>query len=266
MIKLAIRDDDMNYFTKVEDVEFIYRDIADFPVSFAVIPNVLDVSTKGACPETNGNTVPQWIGNNHELVSWVKGRLCNGTIDVLLHGNYHSYKIINGKRFAEMQWRDETNLKEEIRRWRNSLEELFGYSISVFVAPSNKVSRYGIQCIADNGMHYSGIVPIQFQRAATLRNLGNYAKRWYFRIKDQLPYPNVLEYSDHKELNACLMQGYKYLVQMFHYCQRINSPMAVNVHYWHLRDNIKERKQLVDFVKYALDNGAIPATLSELLK
>lgn len=40
MIPIAIRDDDMNYFTKVEDIEFVYKDFNKFHVSFAVIPAV----------------------------------------------------------------------------------------------------------------------------------------------------------------------------------------------------------------------------------
>lgn len=47
MVKLAIRDDDANFFTKVEDIEFVYKDFEGFPISFAVVPHVMDVSTKG---------------------------------------------------------------------------------------------------------------------------------------------------------------------------------------------------------------------------
>lgn len=46
MVKLAIRDDDANFFTKVEDIEFVYKDFEGFPISFAVVPHVMDVSTK----------------------------------------------------------------------------------------------------------------------------------------------------------------------------------------------------------------------------
>lgn len=34
MVKLAIRDDDANFFTKVEDIEFVYKDFEGFPISF----------------------------------------------------------------------------------------------------------------------------------------------------------------------------------------------------------------------------------------
>ena len=266
MVKLAIRDDDMNFFTKVEDIEEVYREIPDFPVSFAVIPTVTDVSTVGKCPDTRGNTEPRWVGDNDKLVVWLKQKLSQGQTDVLFHGITHGYKFIEGKRYAEMQWRKEPDLAEKIGMIKSQMETLFGYPMNVFVAPSNKISKYGIQCVSANGMNFSGLVPITFDREMTPRNLMNYTRRWFLRAKDRLPYPDVLQYSDHKEMNACLLQGYDYLVKMFHYCEKKNSPMAVNVHYWHLRDYPQERAMLMDFVKYALNHGAIPSTMSDLLK
>ena len=43
MVKLIIRDDDCNFFTRPEDLEHVYRSISDFPVTFAVVPEVTDV-------------------------------------------------------------------------------------------------------------------------------------------------------------------------------------------------------------------------------
>ena len=266
MIKIAIRDDDMNFFTRISDVEKVYEPIKGFPVSFAIIPTVTDVSTQGRCSDTCGNKLPRWIGDNQDLVAWLKEIIHNGQADALLHGITHSYKFIEGKRYAEMQWRKEPELKEIIREQKERLSDLLDYQISVFVAPSNRISLYGLKCVADNGMHYSGIVPINFQREFSSRNISNYMKRWYYRVKDRLPYPNVMEYSDHKEINACLMQGYDYLIRMFQFCERINSPMAVNVHYWHLRDSEKEREDLFRFVDYAFNHGAEAVTISDLLK
>lgn len=266
MIKLAIRDDDLNYFSKVKDVVGVYKEISFCPVSFAVIPTVTDVSTKGRCLDTRGNITPRWVGDNTELVDWLKDELSKRQADVLLHGITHEYKFFGGNRYAEMQWRNEPNLAEEISMQKERLSNLLNYPITVFVAPSNKISKYGMRAVSSSGMHYSGIVPSDFQRDLTIRNMGNYIKRWFYRAKDNLPYPAVMQYSDHREVNACLMQGYDYLIKMFHYCEKNNYPMAVNVHYWHLRDNGNERKQLSRFIDYALKHKAIPTTMSELLK
>lgn len=43
--------------------------------------------------------------------------------------------------------------------------------------------------------------------------------------------------------------------------------MAINVHYWHLRDNPVELEMLRKFVmEYALPKGAVPTRLSDLFK
>ena len=105
MVKIVIRDDDVCYFTEPDDLEFVYKDISLFPVSFAVVPKVTDLSTKGKCPETKGNQVPRYIGDNDNLVNWLKDKLKKTECDVLMHGITHQYKFIDGKRYPEMEWR-----------------------------------------------------------------------------------------------------------------------------------------------------------------
>lgn len=266
MVKLAIRDDDMNFFTKVEDIELVYKDFGCFPISFAVIPSVLDVSTKGACPDTKGNTIPRYVGDNHQLVEWLKNKLKNGECDVLLHGINHSYKYIDGVRYAEMQWRDkEPDLKTSIDGWKQTLSNLFDYPITCFVAPSNKITKYCLQTVETCGLNFSGIVPMKFNERFTMKNICNYIHRWVFRAVTRLPYPGVYQYSWHKEVNACLLQSYEYLVKMFDYCNKHNLPMAINVHYWALRDRPQELDMLLRFVQYAREKGAIPSKISDII-
>lgn len=266
MVKLAIRDDDMNYFTKVEDIEHIYKDFEGFPITYAVIPEVLDVSTKGACSDTKGNTTPRFIGDNKELVEWVKAKLAKGECDVLMHGINHNYKYIDGVRRAEMQWRDkEPNLKQTILHWKKNLSELFDYDITCFVAPSNRISKYCLSIVEDCGLNFSGIVPMKYNERSTLRNICNYIHRWVFRAITRLPYPGVYKYSGHKEINACLLQSYEYLVKMYEYCHKHNLPMVINVHYWALRDKPKDYDALFHFIKYAKSQGAIPAKLTDIM-
>ncbi len=268
MVKLIIRDDDVSYFTCPNDLREVYaaEEFNGFPISFAAIPMVMDISTKAACPETKGNTVPQWIGKNNPLVDYLSNLASHGLADILLHGITHSYKVDDGKRLAEMQWRDEPDLEDKICEYRSRMSQLFAYPVSVFVAPSNKISRYGIRAIAANGMNYSGIIPITFDRDVSFRSVYNYVRRWWSRWFVGLPYPGVMDYGDHREMNACTLQGYDYLVKMYCYCEKHGYPMAVNVHYWHLRDHPSELQELIRFVAFAREQGAVPAKLSDVLK
>lgn len=268
MVQLVIRDDDMNFFTKVEDIEFVYKDFGDFPISFAVIPHVLDVSTIGACPDTKGNITPKDVADNIKLVEWIKERLKDKTCDVLLHGINHNYKYFGNVRKAEMQWRDsQFDLCSQIKHEKERLSVLFDYKISCFVAPSNKITKYCLKQVTDADLDFSGIVPIKPNVDFTVGNLFNYLRRWWVRLFYKIPYPGVLKYNNHKEVNACLLQSYDYLVSMYNYCEKHNLPMAINVHYWHLRDNPVELEMLRKFVmEYALPKGAVPTRESDLFK
>lgn len=265
MVKLIIRDDDANFFTLPKDIEEAYAEIIDFPVSFAVVPMVVDVI--GGCPETKGNTTPMFIGKNYELVNYLKKRAQEGSCDILLHGIYHEYKYPNGVKTPEMLWREsETeNLTELIAQNKKTLEDLFGLPINCFVAPSNKIKLRGIEAVYKNNMHYSGIIPITFDRDFSFKSVINYIRRWGFRVLKGMPYPGVINYGTHVELNACNRTSYVFLVKMFHYCDKHNLPMAINVHYWHIRDNKEHYKEFFDFIKYAIAHGAKPARMRDCL-
>lgn len=267
MIKIAIRDDDMNFFTKVEDVKKIYKDFNNFPISYAVVPYVIDVSTKGTCTDTKGNVVPKDVADNLELVEWIRCGLKKGTCDILLHGINHNYKFSSdGVKMAEMLWRDnEPNLECLLRGEKERLSKLFGYPINCFVAPSNKITKYCLNQVAKAGLNFSGIIPMKPNVNYTIKNMINYVRRWVLRFFYKLPYPGVLVYDNHKEVNACILQTYDYLVRMFDFCSKHNYPMVINVHYWYLRDNPAELEKLRKFVmEYAIPKGAIPTRLSDL--
>ena len=265
MVRLIIRDDDCNFFTRPKDIEKVYSPIPDFPVSFAVVPSVTDVC--GGCPETKGNVIPKRVGENALLVNYLKERFESGRCDILLHGISHGYKFApNGSKTPEMIWREnEKDLQETIKFNKEYLEELFSISIKCFVAPSNHIMKNGVRAIYKNGLNYSGIIPVSFQRDFSICAISNYIRRMWVRATKRLPYPAVLDYKTHKELNACNTTNIDYLKKMFQYCQIIDSPMAINVHYWHMREFPDLYKGFFDFVKYAIDNGAIPSRMRDCL-
>lgn len=264
-MKIIIRDDDANFFTQPEDIQTAYSEIPDFPVSFAVVPMVVDVI--GGCPETKGNITPRFIGDNTEITTYLRNRAKESSCDVLLHGIYHQYKFPNGVKTPEMIWREtETlNLEEEIGLNKQRLEKLFDLNINCFVAPSNRIMKRGIQAVYKNGMHYSGIIPIGFERDISFKSIKNYMLRWAIRSIKGIAYPGILDYGTHLELNACNQINFNYLKKMFEYCQHHDAPMAINVHYWHIRDNKEHYRGFFDFIKYALDNGAEPARMRDCL-
>lgn len=263
MVKLIIRDDDCNYFTRPEDLNYVYRSIPDFPISFAVVPDVTDVA--GGCPETHGNTIPHYVGDNIQLIEYLKGKLHSGKCDVVLHGICHGYLYkSSGEKIPEMIWRDEDPLlSETIGKWKSTFEELFDYPIKCFVAPSNQIMKNGIRAVYSNGMNFSGIIPLSFKRNLSIKSLYNYVYRWGVRTVNGFPYPGILDYGTHLELNATNRISFAFLKKMYGYCSKHNLPLSINVHYWHIRDNEELYKGFFDFIKYALSDGAVPTKLSD---
>lgn len=266
MVKLVIRDDDCNFFTNPEDLKSVYERIPHFPISFAVVPMVTDVI--GGCPETHGNTTPRYVGDNKALVDYLHEKLENQQCDVCLHGITHGYHFTKkGVKIPEMQWREieDSEIESKISYYKNDFEGLFGIPITCFVAPSNRLMRKGTQAVYRNGLNYSGIIPIDFERDFTVSSIKNYTKRIFIRATKGVPYPGILDYGTHKEFNACNNTKFDYLKSMFHYCQKLDSPMAINVHYWHIRDYPELYKGFFDFIHYAMDHGAVPARMRDCI-
>ena len=264
MIKLAIRDDDLNAFTKLKDIVKLYEPIGKFPISFAVIPYVTDVL--GGCPETKGNKTPCPLDSNEEIVSWLRESLSNKKCDVLLHGITHEYHFDRkGGKIPEMVWRNGDNVVKAISDSKAYLQALLNCKITCFVAPNNIISKQSLDAVVRNDLDFSGIIPVGFQRGFTFRNVSNYCKRFIVRGLYNIQYPGVLDYGNHLEINACGLRSLDYLKKIFDYCQKKKLPMVLNVHYWNLRDNVENRNMLFEFVKYALDNNANPSVLSKIL-
>lgn len=264
-MKLIIRDDDCNYFTRPEDLESVYSQIPDFPVTFAVVPTVTDLN--GGCPETKGNKTPRSVGDNKELVSYLRKKYNEGKCDIVMHGITHGYKYDeNGTKVPEMIWRNSDSLLDSlIRKGKSELESIFEIPIGIFVAPSNRVEVNTIQSIVNNDLHFSGIVAIKFNRQFNTRSIVNYLKRLFVRATTGFAYPGVLNYGDHLELNANNHINYDYLVKLFRYCDKHNYPLAINVHYWHIRDNKELYNDFFNFIKYAIEHGAVPSRMRDVL-
>ena len=265
MVKIAIRDDDANFFTKIEDLELVYPKIDKFPVSFAVVPMITDVL--GGCPETKGNSTPRDIRDNKDLVSWLRQKVELGECDVLLHGLTHEYKFDStGNKIPEMIWRSgDEELENQLSEWKSIFHSLFGCAINCFVAPCNRISKDALKVVSKTGLNYSGIVPISFDRDYTIKNICNYIKRFTLRAITGLPFPGVMDYSDHKEINACELRSLDYLVKMYKWCDKHKQPLVVNVHYWDLRDNSEQLITLMSFMDFCEKNGCVPTTVSSLL-
>ena len=184
-----------------------------------------------------------------------------------MHGITHEYKYENGHKIAEMLWRSKENgkeLKKQLSEAKVSLEKAINLPVNCFVAPHNDIDRVGIKSLPV-GMDYSGIVSIPFNRNYKIKDIKNYLTRCWYRMRYRIQYPGILDYGTHKELNACTVRNYDVLVKIYSLCKKHGYPMAINVHYWHIRDYPERYNDFFRFIHYAIQDGAIPSRMRDCL-
>jgi len=267
MVKVAIRDDDTNYFTDVESFYKAYKGLETIPISVGVVPWVSGYN--GDCPESSGIDSGCYydVADNRDLVAFLSNGINAGRIEVLLHGVTHEYHFNNGRKIAEMEWRElQGALPSKLLAARQHLERLTNSSVRWFVPPSNIIHKNGLKAVVSAGMNLSGIISLKMDRGLSLQSFVNYLLRWLYRGIYGYPYPAVLEYARHSELNACRMASYEYLKGMFDLCRKYGHPMVVNTHYWDLRDNRTKRDMLARFVDYADGYNADFILMSDIVQ
>jgi len=202
---------------------------------------------------------------NTVLVEFLRNSIKKGKYEILLHGITHEYQRIGSKLVPEMLWKDKDTLMSGIREGKSYLESVLHCNIKTFVAPSNKINQKGICAIEKIGLNFSGII-YNCDRRLNNKYLINYFKRWSFRLFKGYPYPGLLDYGSHKEINACRLESFSYLWKLYQLCKNSKLPMVINTHYWHLNKNKDVRTIFWQFIHRALTDGAEPVLLERCIE
>jgi hypothetical protein len=141
--KLAfiIRDDDISFFSALNMVETVHRTAMKrrFPISFSVIPEHHCSANPNTPPAMRTSDVRRQVGENAELVGFLKGLHDRGMAEMMQHGCAHT-------EVRTQYWRSEfdglssieTNAR--VARGREILRRAFGCSATTFVAPQEHLT------------------------------------------------------------------------------------------------------------------------------
>lgn len=147
-MNLYIRDDDTSYFTKKEELDFAFSEIWKYgPVNLAVIP--FSVYTENHGLQNSYKQIPSkeyFIGDNKELVTYLKRLIKENKVQIMLHGFNHYYLPSSEKKypFGIPEFIFSNNQREKIELGKNALENLFEIEIRWFIPPSNALTRHTI--------------------------------------------------------------------------------------------------------------------------
>jgi len=193
----AIRDDDINFFTKPEELAANYSQVWDeCPISLAVTPFQAGypvwVSAKSS-PTNPAEVFP--LGDNRELVEFLRDGCAFGRFSIMLHGYHHN--IPSGR----PEFQEGAALAAKAREGKAYLERLLGTKITCFTPPHNALSREGIDAVVAAGLNIVGIQSFRpGRRTLRLRHLVPFlARNWYLRVLGE-EYPRPLWVLDHWEM------------------------------------------------------------------
>jgi predicted deacetylase len=154
-LPILIRDDDTNFFTRIDMLDSIYSKAWDdgYKVCLAVVP--FQGGTNDICvPPGIRNTDSHYsVADNKSLVYYLKDKIRSGTIEVLQHGFSH-YITKDGRG----EFGDDSDRKEDIELGRNILKQAFEVNPKFFVPPGEDISNENLVALIE-----SGLIPIYRQ-------------------------------------------------------------------------------------------------------
>lgn len=285
MIDFAIRDDDINFWTKPQDLNNLYRELwqQQIPISFSIIPFCVATYHWGDPERFYQN--PDDIGdiaNNKNLISFLKKLIDQRQIDLMLHGYCHLYRIrrkeskdellatgenlhsirktVRGSELiwlGEYRWKSQGDLVEQTIRGRNHLERILKTPIKVFVPPSNDLGKQAVKAIEGAKLNLSG--------GSNPINL----KYWSFILREGNPYPYPIKVGKHWELTFYTLSpkvDFRQLKSQFDRCIKFKAPFVLATHHWELLKHPKMRTTFNQIIEYVQRVGANFRTISKIIE
>lgn len=261
-IQFIIRDDDLSYFTKIEEIDNLYKNIwGDFPITFATVPYQKGTFA-GHMPLTHWHTKKTYpIGENKELICYINNniKLCN--VDIALHGIHHTYRFKGHTVIPELI--DEINdFESKLLESKRYLEQLFNINVNTFVPPSNTMSIDIVKTLIKNDFNLLNLPGVKKNTRSifSLKHQISRLQRVYFMLKYKFDSPIPIVDNSRWELGGYALTpstSLENLKKAFLYCKNNNHPFVLATHFWEhkciLPDNPKKTqydllKEFLDFV------------------
>ncbi|HAR63580.1 MAG TPA: hypothetical protein DF296_01885 [Candidatus Margulisbacteria bacterium] len=282
-IKFALRDDDTSYFTEPEELEAVYKHIwaKGISTSLAVVPYAVKSHN---CGSQGVNFYQEKekkaIGENKRLIQYLREKIKEKKVTIMLHGHTHQYKAAKNKKdlpllatkdnltmlkkdvrgenlifIGEYAWKNYSQLKKETRLGKDYLEDLFGTKINVFVAPSNAFSKDAVKAVAECDLDICGgtMRIMYFNRNFSMESLKFWLLKVLWKAKYRRVYPHTMDYKSHKEVHAYGLVPNVTLESLkrdYNFCCSTNAPFILATHYWQVNTEPKLTETLEAFINY----------------
>lgn len=276
---LIIRDDDLSFWTKPEEIDELYKPLFDkkVKISFATIPFAVEMFNAGDFNTFYQKENPLPISENYQIIEYIKDKIKDNLVEVMLHGYNHlySFKCNNITKIAtkenllpfreakqkitflgEYNYQNFENLNKKTKIGKEYLEDTFEVKITNFVPPSNQINKDGIKAIYNNKLNLSGFISRKYNREKTLQGFFTYLDiiKFYLLEKD-ITYPKIAKYGKHKELAGYALTPTTNLARFekqLKYCIKNNFPFQIATHYWELNQHKELKEKFYKIVQMSL--------------
>lgn len=253
-MKFIIRDDDLSFYTDLKKLKDLYDPIFErgFRVSFATIPCERKVKNKNNRKAYKQIDEWRWLGENEDLIKYIKPKVQAGQIEIMLHGFDHNYVIAGDRFIGECVQKNKGDLLRDFSRGKKYLEELFGIEVLSFVPPSNQIDAKAIEVLGKVGIkNLSGAITPIFNRNLDLKNIFNWLKYVCYYVFNGRRYPYVLNNGTTDELTYyTLTTDLSKLKNDVDYCEEKGAPFVLAMHHWDLFEDDDKKEAFLGLLEY----------------
>jgi hypothetical protein len=294
-MRLALRDDDTNYYTSPETLEECYKDVWSIvPPSLSLISKVKGNWSYWVHQIYKDKDKTDWnlwreddhvypIENNKDLIEYLNEKLKEGKIDLCFHAKHHRNEdpvlpqAVEANYIHGAEFYTSRDLSNYIATEVAHLSRTFNYNISVFTPPQNLLSLEGYKSVLKAGLNVCGGGISFYKKEKTLQGLRNMQKQLLFKgLHRGKDYPFVLRFSNHTEIpyhyplqpNTDL----KDLIRQFEMVRSFDGDFVLSTHYVEfnykmVNDQSKTMKNILEeFLDYTKKYKINYTTLSDLLR
>jgi len=259
-VQFIIRDDDLSYFTPVEEINTLYKDIWDiFPITFATVPYQKGTFA-GHMPLTHWHTKEAYpIDKNKELIEYINDKITKNQVDIALHGIHHTYRFQGHKMVPELI-DDIKEFESKLMEAKKYLESLFNISINTFVPPSNTMSVDIATILIKNDFNLLNLPGVKrnTRSLTSIKHQIARLQRIYFMLKYRFDSPIQIIDKKRWEVGGYALtpsMNIQTLKNAFLYAKDNGYPFVLATHFWEHKCILPEdtKRTQYDVLKEFLD-------------
>lgn len=244
MVRIILRDDDLNVFCKPEDLDIFFK-------ASNVYDEVVLSMVPFPCRESNvGLKINEKVitTNNNQFVRKAKKLFQKNNVNLSMHGIRH---------FGYGEFKNEIKLSE-IKNAKKTLEDIFEVKVDTFTPPNNILTKTNFYKLADAGFNrlFSAFSSWPFERPLNYYYLNHFLRSSFLALKQKKSRRVIkpLKFQNLKEFPSFIAYNLNELNELVDNIVKSNinsnETIIIATHYWELwRTNPNDLLKLPSKIK-----------------